>query len=100
MGAAYDRRVYDGNLTRAEVDDAFDSDRSQSQYENGHSYSGAIGMLTGRVEFRSETFKTVAEADEWLNDNHNHKWGPAWAVRVEPTDGSPKKWVVGGICSS
>ena len=97
MGACFDRRVYDGNLTRAQVEDKFDTDRSNSQHNDGHSYSGAIGMLVGPVVFKSETFPTIDAADEWLGDNHNKKWGPAWAVKVE---GEDPKWVVGGICSS
>ncbi len=99
MGASFDRRVYPGAMTRAEVQDQFSSDRSQSQYENGHSYSGAIGMLAGPVEFKNRTFASVAEAENWLGDNHNKKWGPAYAVRAEPPGGEAK-WVVGGNCSS
>jgi hypothetical protein len=62
-------------------------------YDNGHSYSGSIGMLGTDIQWRDEKFQTLAECEKFLMDNHE-KWQPPLAV------GYADGWVVGGWCSS
>lgn len=62
-------------------------------YENGHCYSGGIGMLGPDIQWRAERFPTAQECERFISDNHE-KWEPPMAVAF---DGG---WVVGGWCAS
>lgn len=66
--------------------------------ENGHSYSGTIGMANGIV-FKDKTFPTEYSAIEYIEDTAE-KWGPAVAVRVTDPDEDFDGWVIGAICAS
>ena len=88
MGANYDTAIGFGKTAR----DAFEQVADQSTYEDGHSYSGSIGMkesavmvgtLPARVTFR--TFDKVASRfEDWQRDR-------AWFDYVTPaaTDETP-----------
>jgi len=72
MGANPDYRIYltdDKQLIKQQWDDAV----NQSQYENGISYSGCIGMLDGTINFISKIFNSQDEA-EWYISDHHAKW--------------------------
>jgi hypothetical protein len=93
MGANFVTLNYEG--TKEQIAAKFHKDQDQDRYENGHSYSGGIGMATGlRFESTYEA-TTEDEATAWL-DEHCHKWEEAIAVRLKGTD----KWVVGAVCSA
>ena len=64
-----------------------------SRYEDGHSYSGGIGMKHDIVDGLQD-FETFDKAEEWIQEN-NDKWGPAHLCRLK--DG---RYCFGGICSS
>jgi len=91
MGGAFDRRVYKGNLSREELRKRFAQTQEEDREENGHSYSGSIGMCDGLV-ISEHKFDSIEKAEDWLCD-HTEKWGSAKAVRVGDM------WVVGGWCS-
>jgi hypothetical protein len=95
MGACFDSRCYNGNLTFKAIEAQFKNDQTEDRYENGHSYSGGIGMADG-LELRPNTFQTQNEAWDWLQDNCQ-KWKAALAVRVE---GNAPRWCVGAWCAS
>jgi hypothetical protein len=97
MGAAFVTRVLPGTLSQAEVRERFRAMQEQDRYENGHSYSGSIGMADG-LEFRSNQFETDEEAREWLDDNAE-KFGPALCIKRTNAKGEPI-WVIGASCSS
>lgn len=67
--------------------EAFSMAVADSQYESGHSYSGAIGMksefvMLGKVETDDEAH---AIANKHLGDNSSpvdDKWGPAGCVEI------------------
>lgn len=94
MGSSYNQLTIKA-ATRKEAETKFAMLQDQDRYENGHSYSGGIGMARG-LAFASETFATKEAAEEWLVDNAE-KWGPAIAVRSGDT---PNAWIVGAWCSS
>ena len=99
MGACFDLRFVE-ETDKQKAKEIFESMQEECRYENGHSYSGGIGMATG-LRFTDEVFSGSREAEEWLEDNAE-KWGPALAVRFngivnrKEYDG----WLVGAICSS
>ena len=71
--------------------------QEEDRHQNGHSYSGGLGMAPG-LKFIGKTFKTENEAHDYITDNHE-KWNDAWAVTVEPV-GGPPYFVIGAWCSS
>jgi uncharacterized protein YggL (DUF469 family) len=92
MGASLEFMYYT-NKNKDEVAKAFNSDVENCQYENGHSYSGGIGMLDCISLWVAKTFATVDEAENYICD-HQEKWDGAMAAQT--TEGT---WVVGGWCS-
>ena len=87
------------------IQDLFRSEQESDLHENGHSYSGGIGMLDGRIRWESRTFKTEDEAYEYLSDKHQ-KWGPPMGLRFEKSKSRTSNrqvkkpgWIVGGWCS-
>jgi len=78
MGGSLDYRVYstnDQNKIRKYWDDAV----SQSEYEDGNSCSGAIGMLGTAIRWQDEKLASEDEAIEYLSEHHS-KHDSAWAV--------------------
>jgi hypothetical protein len=98
MGASYIDLTYPGSMSEKDVRDKFASDQSNCRYENGHSYSGGIGMANG-IKFTGRTFATQAEAETWTQDNAV-KWEAAQCsrVRLEPDDNG--FWYIGAWCAS
>lgn len=78
-----------GKLTVAKE---FELRREQDLYDNGHSYSGGIGMASG-LEFEDRLFASDDDADEALVENCQ-KWEEAKAVRVGD------HWRIGAWCAS
>ena len=65
MGACYDQRVYPGTLTKEEVKKRFKDDQASDCYENGHSYSGTIGMeRKGVDECRSRAVRWLRRKEK------------------------------------
>lgn len=93
MGGNLDTRTYDVELSKSEVEKNFESDQQASAYESGHSYSGQIGVMPHGIEWKSQTFKTRTEAEEYICENHR-KWDKAFGVKTDTI------WIVGGWCSS
>lgn len=93
MGASFEYRTYESG-TREEVKRAFNSDVESCLYENGHSYSGGIGMLGHIQTWLSTTFTDENAALDYICDNQNKYDG---AMAAQCSDGT---WVVGGWCSS
>ena len=100
MGASFDcRRVSVEQVpTSVELRRWFDEVQRADRHENGHSYSGSIGMASGLTVRSIATFDSIAEAEEWIDD-HAEKWGPALAAQALDAKGRPW-WVVGAWCSS
>ena len=94
MGASFNSRTYDfEKLSLEEVKEEWNDDVEESLYEDGHNYSGGIGMLGKGFELVPLIAKTEEEADEYICENHQ-KWDGAMAMATE--DG---KIVIGGWCS-
>lgn len=79
MGANFCTREYPGEYTTAQVETAFELDQRNSRYENGNSYSGDIGCISG-LEITSKVFDSIKEAETYL-ENNTEKWQDAKAVR-------------------
>lgn len=81
MGACLVGRSYPGK-TLEQAKKLWAKDREQSLYEDGHSYSGAIGMLNdGRVT--SYVFNTTEEFDDFLEnkDKDDAFWAQVKVIR-------------------
>ena len=87
--------------TWADLQDEFQRISDQCRYENGHIYSGGIGMKDGVVDMTRHAMPvgSAPYADPDVAFHHceqeNDKWGPAWAYRT-----GPDTWFFGGWCSS
>lgn len=92
MGACFYDCEFPLILTRQELKTKFDELQEQDRYENGHCYSGSIGMAQG-LTIMDRVFPSTQEALNFL-DTNCQKWGPAIAVR------GPTTWVVGAVCAS
>jgi len=91
MGGSFDCYTSKAK-TFKQVAEEFNSIAESDRHENGHMYSGGMGMKEG-VENKHRTFNSVREAEDWICDN-NEKWGPAYAVEAvsgEETPASTKK---------
>jgi hypothetical protein len=78
MGACLVGRSYPGK-TQAQAQKLWDRDCEQSRYEDGHSYSGCIGMLnSGRVT--SHVFNSYEDFDKFLE---NKERGDAFWAQVK-----------------
>ena len=71
----------------------------QSLHEDGHSYSGCIGMFGPGIDFMFSVgpFKTQDEAEAYICDEHE-KYEKAMAVRY--MEGDKTLWLIGGWVSS
>lgn len=82
MGSHNVYHEFDGKLTPAQLKEAYDALVSSLRYEYGSDpYNGTFTTCDGLV-ITDRTFKTTAEADEWLLDN-TQKWGVAKAAKAE-----------------
>ncbi|MFC1535774.1 hypothetical protein ACFL4H_00240 [Candidatus Neomarinimicrobiota bacterium] len=70
----------------------------ESLFEDGHSYSGCIGMFGYGIDFLSKEFKNREEAEDFILDKHS-KWDNAMAVRYKSKSGKIN-WLIGGWVSS
>jgi hypothetical protein len=96
MGASTDYRVYKYDLGKEKVKKLFEADCQSDAYENGHSYSGTIGML--RTVGKWLDLNLDGYAAEAYIDEHHQKWDAAMAV--SGTLKGIKYWWIGGWCSS
>jgi len=71
-------RTYD----RAQVQRQWDDDVARSQHEDGTSYSGEIGMLTGPIQWHDKKLGSLREAWDWVMETHD-KFEPPLAVSFE-----------------
>jgi len=99
MGASFDSREYRiaGGLSmenKRAIASKWKSDVESCLFENGHSYSGGIGMLGAEIDWRDKVFDSISDAEEWIQDNHE-KWENGIGVKTK--DGYI---VIGGWCSS
>jgi hypothetical protein len=99
MGAEFNSRSYDGELTKKQVEKLWNEGVNESLYQQGHSYSGGIGMLGKGISWIEKEFPTEREADDYLVDNHQ-KWNGAMGVKFIGAIGGKKMYLVGGWCSS
>ena len=97
MGGCYQSETLKGE-TIEEIEKQWNEMVEDDLHENGHSYSGGIGMLGSGFEVQAQTFHTPKEADDFICENHD-KWDGAWAVRVR-TQEENITLVIGGWCSS
>ena len=69
MGGEFDVRVYSIDLTKSQVEDSFKGDQETSAYENGHRYSGCIGVMPFGIEWKSN-MEDSTEAEEFINSGN------------------------------
>ena len=104
MGANFSTRTFKHSDGKPKIEKRWASCVEASQYEDGHCYSGEIGMLGTRIcswhDLRlKKTSKKSAEwvASDWLSEKHQ-KWDGAMAVSF--VHQGKRYWLVGGWCSS
>jgi len=91
MGATFAYRVYE-KMSIDKVKKKWNQDVKQSLYENGHQYSGDIGML-GQGFIMKSKVKSLDDAITYIEDHHE-KWNRAICVPY------PEGFAIGGWCSS
>ena len=79
MGANFCYKIYPDRLGPSVVADKWAIDVSSSLHEDGHSYSGNIGMLGMKIALWHDLKLNRDQAEEWLLENHE-KFDPAQAV--------------------
>lgn len=95
MGASFSCRTYDlSKLSMDEVKTQWNEEVESSLYEDGHNYSGEIGMLGKGFEVQRIVADNEHDADEYICE-HQQKWDGAMAVKTKDN-----KIVIGGWCSS
>ena len=97
MGASFLTLTFPGDKTRNQVKADFDQAVDQSRYEDGHSYSGCIGMATGLI-FEDKTFDDYAAAENFLSDACE-KWEEARCVTFLNKE-KKATWLVAAMCAS
>lgn len=111
MGACYDeiekpiktkynlrKNAWCGIIDKEEIKKWFKDACDDSRYEDGHSYSGCIGMKR-ELEFQTDKiFKNYIDAYNYVCDNAE-KWGPAIAVRYVGSNDQQFVYI-GAWCSS
>lgn len=97
MGANTDFRRYKDSLGREEIKKLWKDAVEQSLREDGHSYSGAIGMLGTEIKDWRDLNKTEVGAYDYI-ETYQEKWDPPWAVSY--VKDATKYWLIGGWCSS
>ena len=94
MGASFNTMTFDlSKMTISEAKEQWNQEVEESLFEDGHSYSGGIGMLGSGFSIVNSEARDTSEADDWICDHHN-KWDGAMAMRTQD-----KQLVVGGWCS-
>ncbi len=97
MGATNIEDIAPDTKPRAEIIKEWNEQVQQSLYEDGHSYSGCIGMFGNGIEpWADKGFTTRSAASDYLLDTHN-KWSRAMAVSFWEND--KKFWLIGGWVS-
>ena len=94
MGANFVDLVFEKTKlkTKKEVSEHFRIVQDQDTYENGHSYSGTIGMASG-LKFEEKVFTDLDAAYDYL-DGRCQKWEHAICVETQ------SHWVIGALVSS
>ena len=78
------------------IKESWDSMVQDSLWEDGHSYSGGIGMLAGPINWRDMRLESSAAAEDYISERHA-KWdGP---MSVSYAKGDKSGWIIGGWCS-
>jgi len=98
MGGSYDARTLTG-ATQKEIEKVWNEMVEDDLHENGHSYSGSIGMLGSGFDLHGGMFSTENEADDYISENQD-KWDGAMAVRILNKNGDKLTLRIGGWCSS
>jgi len=81
----------------------------QDRFENGHEYSGTIGMASGVRTFVHPKPLTEDQARVWIfgewddasgqyKEGKAEKWGPAILVNVKAKN-RKRRWFLGAVCS-
>lgn len=98
MGASTSYRVFDDKLGKAKIEELWKSLVEQSLHDDGHSYSGEIGMLGTRIgQWYDKQFTKRNDVYDFIDENHE-KWRPAMAVSC--VENGKKLWIIGGWCAS
>ena len=98
MGANTSFRNYPDSLGHDKIKELWKNDVEMSLHEDGHSYSGEIGMLGTKIASWIDLNKSQEKAYEYIETYHQ-KWNPALAVSFVGVKGD-KYWLIGGWCSS
>jgi len=99
MGASFNSCGFKDTMTREQIQKSWAAKVEQDLHENGHSYSGGIGMLGPSIGGWNDLMLADRNAaDAWLETNQE-KWQSAIAVSYKNKDGV-KCWGIGGWCSS
>ena len=98
MGAAFNYRVFEGDLSPSEIKSKWQAEVQEELYESGHGgYTGTIAECSG-LSNANKVCGSVDEAVGYLEETAS-KWGDSKAVKVVRPD-KGVLWVCGGWYSS
>lgn len=99
MGASFCTMTVAGDKSRAEVRDAFIEEQMNDRHNNGHSYSGGLGMASG-LKWHNGNGNLFADEQSALTylEANCVKWEEAMAVQYR--DGDKVRYLIGAWCAS
>ena len=98
MGANLNTYQFPATYDKKTIQEKWNHAVDMSLHEDGHSYSGEIGMLGKKIDWNDyKVFKNQDEAEDYIANNQE-KFDNAIAVRFVSTGND--YWLIGGWCSS
>jgi hypothetical protein len=98
MGASFNHRIFPATTDKKEITKEWGYLVSESLHQDGHSYSGGIGMLGHTIaKWIDLKLPDLNKAVEYIEEKQE-KWDPAIAVSYKK--GNDIYWCIGGWCSS
>jgi len=95
MGACFNEQIYDGKLTKQEVQKAFnDLQDEERSYYGSDPYNGSFSNCDCRVRFIDKIFNSVNEAYDYLEDSLDKRD----VAVVKAKEGDKEVWVLGSWC--
>ena len=96
MGADF-ATLYVSSQDKKKIKSQFEAEQDSDRHENGHSYSGGLGMAPGLTIDDSKTYDSEENAYDYLIDKCQ-KWENA--IGVPYRDGDKIVYLIGAWCSS
>lgn len=82
MGAVFNSTIFSAQ-SEQELKRSFAWTVEDAKYDHGHAgYSGSFAEARSGIAVKANVFKSVNDAEEWIQDHHHSRYDPLLAVRV------------------